>query len=120
MKKIIALFAVTLLGAGLTHAEVNEFETSNIDVLRSQGYSESTLRIVDKVNYQNKYGKNYQKRFVEKNAKKSPYTYIKLYVDPTQDDGKFGEHQINFTNTWNGDETHYSSTKVDAAPVENL
>ena len=57
----------------------------------------------------------YKKHFYTK--KNSPYTSLKLYVDPIQDDGNFGQHQVNFTNTWTGDETHYSTR---AKEVENL
>ena len=114
----MTLFAATLFSTSLVFAAIDEYKTGDIDILRAQGYSESTLRIMDTVMYQNKSAsKKYERRFV-----KNPNTYsrIKVYVDPIQDDDSFGEHQINFTNTWNGDETHYTTTKVENAPVENL
>ena len=57
---------------------------------------------------------------------KGPYYRIKTYIDPIQDDNLFGEHQINYTNSWNGDETRYTSKKyhyTDTTPaqaIENL
>lgn len=120
MKKILALSATMLFATGLTFASVNENETADINVLRGQGYSESTLRVVDTVNYHNKSLTKKQERHFDKSKKPSAYTNVKLYFDPIQDDDNFGEHQINFTNTWNGDETHYTTRKVEQKPVENL
>lgn len=112
MKKIIALSAAVLLSTGLVFAAIDENKTGDVEVLRAQGFSESTLRVVDTVNAQAS-GLNgkYKRHFVK--GKPSPYTNIKLYIDPIQDDDNFGEHQINFTNTWNGDETHYTTRKYE-------
>ena len=120
MKKIIALFTTMLIATSVSFAAIDENKTGDIDVLRKQGFSESTLRIMDTVNYQSKgISKKYQRRFV-KEERPSAYTAVKLYFDPVQDDDNFGEHQINFTNTWNGDETRYTTRKVEKKPVENL
>ncbi|MBR5303325.1 MAG: hypothetical protein IKU37_00690 [Candidatus Gastranaerophilales bacterium] len=120
MKKIMTLFATTTLLTSLALAYIEENKTADVDILRAQGYSESTLRVVDTANAQNKgYKSNYKRRFV-KTKKPSAYTNVKLYIDPIQDDDNFGEHQVNFTNTWNGDETHYTTRKVDRTPAENL
>lgn len=110
MKKILTLLGVMVLSAGASFAAIEENKTSDIEILRSQGYSESALRIVDtvKANNQGPTGK-YKRYFIRK--KDTPYTVIKNYVDPIQDDGDFGVRQINYTNTWKGNETYYS-TKV--------
>lgn len=107
MKKILTLLGIMVLSAGISMAAMEEDETSNIEVLRAQGYSESALRIMDNVKANNQgLNGNYKRHFTDK--KKGAYTTLKLYVDPIQDDGDFGNHQVNFTNTWQGDETKYS------------
>ena len=115
MKKILALFGFTVLLSGISFAAIEENSTADIDVLRSQGFSESALQIVDTVKFRNQGIGKYKKRFARK--KESPYSTVKVYVDPIQDDGNFGEHQINFTNTWKGNETDYSASKEE---IENL
>ena len=116
MKKIMILLGIMTLAVNVSFADLEENNTSNINILRSQGYSESALRIIDTIKSKNQGPTGrYKKHFSD--AKETPYTALKLYVDPIQDDGHFAEHQINFTNTWNGDETEYS-TRVQE--VENL
>lgn len=108
MKKILTLLGIITLGAGVSYAAISENKTSDIDILRSQGYSESALRIVDTVKAHNQGPTGKYKRYFFK-KKDTPYTTLKNYVDPIQDDGDFGSHQINYTNTWKGDETYYST-----------
>ena len=116
MKKILALLGITILSAGTSFAYILEDETANINTLQTQGYSLSTLQIIDTVKSLNQ-GPNgkYKRHFTRKSE--SPYSTLKLYVDPIQDDGEFAQHEINFTNTWKGNETRYSSSKE---AVENL
>ena len=98
-------------------------QTSDIDILRSQGYSESALRTVDaiKANNQGPTGK-YQTHFVQKksNIFGRAYTTIKNYFDTTQDDGQFGNHQINFTNTFMNETAEYGYPTVERNDIENL
>lgn len=110
MKKILTLVGIAVFATGVSFASIDEDKTTDIDTLRGQGYSESTLQIVDVVRANNQ-GPNgtYQRRFSSK--KITPYQALKIYVDPVQDDGAFAEHQVNFTNTWQGDETEYSMVK---------
>ncbi len=124
MKKLLVLLGVMAFLPAASFAYYNENETSDVDVLRAQGYSDSALMMVDLANDINK-GQNstYTRRFQPKTPKNkwgNAYTYLKRYVDPFQDDGKFGEHQINFTNTWMDDTTHYSSGLEEKSVVENL
>ena len=121
MRKILAFVGVMALSVTASYAFYTERNVSSVDMLRRQGYSESTLKVVDTVKYSAR-GTNgkYEKRFVPvaQNSKAGrSYTRLKNYVDPIQDDGDFGQHQVNFTNTWKGNETKYSSSKE---PVENL
>lgn len=123
MKKIMALFGIMLLSAGISFAAIEENDTADIDIMRSQGYSENALRVVDaiKANNQGPTGR-YKRHFYDKksNFLGRAYTRLKNYVDPAQDDHLFGEHEINFTNTFFGDEPPYSIRKTDEIDVENL
>lgn len=124
MKKLLVLFGIILLSQGISFAAIKTDESANIDTLRAQGYSESALRVIDTVNniQQGKDGK-YAKYYTKKegsNLLGRAYSRVKEYFDPIQDDGKFGVHQINFSNDWMRDETSYSSRVEGAVPVEDL
>ena len=123
MKKITALFAATLLSIGASYAVMTDTQTTEIDTLRSQGYSESALRVIDtvKANNQGPTGK-YQKYFTPKksNIFGKAYSNVKNYVDTAQDDGKFGQHQINFTNTFMNEGAEYGYPTVESNNIENL
>ncbi len=122
LKNIFLLLAFSMTPL-MAYASIGADRTSDVDTLRLQGYSESALKIMDDVKYRSQgENKSYQKRFVKKegNAFGRGYTKVKNYVDPIQDDNTFGEHQINFSNTWNGDEPEYSTRRVDPNQVENL
>ena len=120
MKKIFALSAAIMFSTGLVFASIGENNTSDVKVLRAQGFSESMLRVTDTVKFFNQgVSNNYKRQFI-KNENPSPYTRAKLYLDPIQDDDIFAEHQINFANTWNGDETHYTTTKVEKGSAQRL
>lgn len=111
MKKIIASLGFLALLAPFSLA-IDETMTADIDVMRSQGYSESALRVIDTARaHQQAMAGNYQRRFI--NTHGGAYKILKLYVDPSQEDDQFGEHQINFANTWLGNPTHYVTTKED-------
>ncbi len=124
MKKLIVLCGLATLSTSLSFAYFESTKTSDIDILRAQGYSESTLQVVDWANATNKgQDSTYVRHFVKKQPKGKlgkAYTNLKLYVDPSQDDGLFGEHQINFTNTWNGDNTKYSTRVMEKEKIEDL
>lgn len=121
MKKLIILSAMLVFASNIGFAAQDGSEMSSIDSLRAQGYSEHTLKILDTVNYMNKHG-NYETYYVDK--KENPigkfYTKAKLYTDVAQDDGKFGMHEINYTNSFFGEETSYTTRKVKRSDVENL
>ena len=119
MKKIMILFAATLLLTNLSFAYIKEGTTSDIQTLQTQGFSEGALRVVDTVKlYNQSASKKYERHY--KKTKPSAYTNVKRYIDPIQDDDNFAEHEINYTNTWNGDETHYSTTKIKDSKIEDL
>ena len=103
MKRIIVLASLLAISMNTGFAAILGSASSDIDTLRAQGFSESTLKVVDLVRYNNR-GMNgtYERRFITKEGNKlgRAYTHLKTYVDPTQDDNLFGEHQINFVNTY--------------------
>lgn len=123
MKKISILFGVLFISSLSCFAYLDESMTSDIDALRAQGYSESMLQVIDLVNDINKgINSNYERRFkpVRCSGKMGAYSKMKIYFDPTQDDGRFGEHQVIFSNTWMGEPTWYSSQLKEHEVVENL
>ena len=123
MKKILILSGLFLISAAGCFAYIDENATSEIDTLRAQGFSESMLRVVDFTNEKNQgINGNYVRRFQPKkqSGKMGAYQKVKVYFDPTQDDGLFGEHQINFSNSWLGDENSYSSPLQEKEVIENL
>ena len=124
MKKTLVICSLLSACTLASYAFLDENKTSDINGLREQGFSESMLKTVDMVNDNNKgINGNYVRYFTKKtpaSTVSNAYNRLKLYVDPIQDDGKFGEHQINFSNTWTGDETSYSSQLEEGGTVENL
>lgn len=125
MKKIIALLGFMALTTSMSLAYLEEGTTSNLDVLKRQGYSESTLQVVDWTNATNKgedstYVRNYTPK--ERKGLGKAYYRLKTYFDPVQDDSHFAEHQINFSNVWRFDQEapEYSNTKVEKSGIENL
>ena len=129
MKKMLALFSVIALSQAISFAYINEDTSTLIDSLDRQGFSISTQEIVDTAVMQAQgEGTNYVRRFQEiehKNWFSKFYTRAKIYTDTAQDDGKFGMHQINFTNSWDSENTDYSSRfkkmpKQAVEEIENL
>ena len=123
MKKILILSGLFLISTLGCFAYYDENQSSKVDTLRAQGYSENMLRVMDLVNAKNQgINSSYVRRFQPKtqSGKMSAYQKVKVYFDPIQDDGLFGEHQINFSNSWMGDDNSYSSPLQEREVVENL
>jgi len=126
MKKVIIALSLLTLTCGVSSAYYYSTETSSVDVLEAQGYSENTLITVDKANkYNGGLYSSYQKQFRKKspdNKFSNAYTKLKNYVDPIQDDGDFYDHEVNFTNTWNSDKVEYAYPyeRINKSKTENL
>ena len=123
MKKLL-VFGIIALSTTACFAYLEENKTATVESLRASGYTESTLEMADKCNYHDK-GENsnyvrYYRLKPHKNFLGRAYTYAKKYFDPAQDDGMFLEHEAEFSNTWYGDRTFYSSEQEPANHVENL
>ena len=123
MRKAVLSLSLLLFTIGIASAYYDENTLHNVDILKAQGYSDSTIQMVDVVTNSN-LGAGAKRRRIYKLKKENPlkhaYTTLKNYVDPLQDDGAFGEHQINFTNTWNGDVPKYAERYTMDHDVENL
>jgi len=120
MKKVFVLFGAIILSTGMSLAVIDESKTSDIDSLRDQGFSESMLEIVDTVRYRNSNAK--VPRYFDKSRNKMGrgYSSLKQYIDPCQDDGLFGEHQVHFSNSWDWGKNRYAVRKKKVIKTENL
>lgn len=122
-KSLMLLIAMTII-PNASFAFVEPQEVADLDSLRIQGYSESALRVVDRARYaQESYEGGYVRYFAPKKPKNNlgkAYTALKLYVDPIQDDNLFAEHQINYTNTWTGENQGFSVTTERRKQISDL
>ena len=123
MKKVLVLFGAVALLPMASMAYINESESSSIKSLSAQGYSTSTLEVVDWANARNQ-GEHskYVRFFRPKNNGKigRAYQRLKVYIDPVQDDGQFADHQLEYSNTWTGREVKYSSDLEPTGSIERL
>ena len=121
MRKVFVLLSIAALSMGASFASINDNATSDIDLLRNQGFSESILEVIDTARNHDSNGvtpRYYTSR--SKNKLGRGYTSFKTYIDPVQDDGLFGDHQINFSNSWTWGRNRYSSKYRKVNTVENL
>ena len=124
MKKLLLATFFAFALSNVSFAYIGDETTADLDVLERQGYSQSTLELVDLTNSLHAdEGKHYQRQFVKKTPSTAlgrGYQRVKVYFDPMQDDGVFGEHKIEYANTWNSDEVPYASAKKRVRRAENL
>ena len=123
MKKILVLFGIIAIAPLSVSAYINEGESTSMKTLQTQGFSPSTIQAVDWTKYRNqgsngRYVRYYQQK--QNGFLGRAYHRLKTYVDPYQDDGKFGDTHIQFSNTWMGDDTFYSDDYSRNRQVENL
>lgn len=115
MKKLALLFGLVIATTGISLAYIEAGKSSDIETLHIQGFSTSALEAMDTIKYLNQGSdEKYVRRFAPKKHKKigKGYQQLKSYFDPIQDDGQFAQHQINFSNTWQGQDTRYSSDLI--------
>lgn len=115
MKKVLVLFGILSVVPMAAFAYIEGSTSADVQTLKKQGFSENTLKVVDLVR-STSVGTNetYVRQYTPKKSNKigKSYTRLKTYFDPIQEDDMFGEHQIEFSNTWLGDETSYTSGKT--------
>lgn len=109
MKKL-AIFLTMLLFVPSAMAVYIEDTSTSYDVLKKTGSSDSAIRILEDIKVRNSgYGNEpYESYFTDVSyengypSKKAFvldwYRKIRDQIDPAQDDGYFGKHQINFDN----------------------
>ena len=88
----LALTVICFSVANFANAEITVKDYMSINFLDKQGYSNDTLKIVET---------NKAKTFGElppepayKNKLHKAYVLMMNYLDPSRDDGQFGNHQI--------------------------
>ena len=109
-----------MVTTGVVFASIDSNDLTNLKVLEQQGYSIPAIHMVDAEKSKNSYDNDVKYERVYK-KKKSVYQALKNYFDPIQDDGEFGEHKIEFSNTWNGDTpARYVSPLRPVKKVESL
>ncbi len=104
-------FAITLcILGGLSiapgaFAAIQSEDISTVPHLKSEGYSTGMTHITDTVKYHHSNGTaepyyNQDPLAGATDEKGKWYTVVKRWLDPAQDDGMFGNHDITFTNDW--------------------
>ncbi len=111
MKKLAILLTMLMLTSSAMAVYIEETST-NPELLRKTGHSEATIRVLEDVKVRNSgYGNepyqsyyrdvSYENGYVSKKAFIADwYSKIKNSIDPAQDDGYFGKHEINFDNRY--------------------
>ncbi len=103
MKKVLTALVI-LLTASSCFAYIKEGTTSDIETLKETTYSEATLKAIDTIKANNTYGSNGYESYYDNQEKTKKqyvsnwYSKIKAWFDPAQDDGYFGNHEINYDN----------------------
>lgn len=120
MKKTVAILSILALSQ-CAFAYIKEGTTSDIDKLQNRGFSQTTLKIMDAERArQARDGEHYVKYYESDYYKKSSlYQKIKVYLDPAQDDGLFGEHENSFSNRFFVDQPS-KEDKRNMGIMENL
>lgn len=126
MKKTILALSILFL-AQSCFAYLEEGKTADVEMLQDKGYSQATLKILDRATSQvqgaqgsEHYVKYYQD-YKPKNGVAAFYNKAKIYIDPVAEDDYFGKHETDFSNAWFFD-MHDSSVRVNPnrTTIENL
>ena len=87
-------------------AYLEEGKTADVKMLQNTGYSQATLKMVDRATsqVQGAYGSEhyvrYYKDYKPKHGLAAFYNKAKIYIDPVMNDDYFGKHETDFTNAW--------------------
>jgi len=96
MQKFSIMFLVSAIivftATGFAQAEITVKDYMSINFLDKQGYSDDTLKIVE-TNKAKTFGE-LPPEPIYKNKFHKAYKLMMNYIDPAQDDGYFGNHQI--------------------------
>lgn len=88
----LVLTIIVFTATGFASAEITVRDYMSINFLDKQGYSDDTLKIVE-TNKAKTFGE-LPPQSVYKNKLHKGYKLMMNYIDPSEDDGQFGNHQI--------------------------
>ena len=98
MKKTILLFAIIMMGiAGMANAEITVKDYMSYEFLDTQGYSGDMLKLVE-INKAKTFGERIPSHWSSNKIQRG-WQKFWAYMDPAQDYGDFGEHDIKMHTT---------------------
>ena len=98
MKKIILLFAIIMMGAaGASNAEISVKDYMSYEFLDTQGYSGDMLKLVE-INKAKTFGERIPSHWSSNKIQRG-WQKFWAYLDPAEDYGDFGEHDIKMRST---------------------
>ncbi len=100
MKKALLLFAIMIIGAGFAqgaNAEISVKEYMSYEFLDTQGYSGDMLKLVE-INKAKTFGEKMPSHWSSNKIQRG-WQKFWAYIDPAEDYGDFGSHDIKMKNT---------------------
>lgn len=111
MKKLVILLIMLMLTSSAMAVYI-EGTSTDPELLRKTGHSEATVKAVEDVKVRNSgygqdpyqsyyHGISFENGYPSKKAFIADwYAKIRNSIDPAQDDGYFGKHEINYSNRY--------------------
>lgn len=105
MKKTILALSLLFVTQSC-FAYLEEGKTADIEMLQDKGYSQATLKMLDRATSQLQGAKGsehyvrYYSDYTPKHGLAAFYNKAKIYIDPVMNDDYFGIHESDFTNAW--------------------
>lgn len=128
MKKTILALSLLFVTQSC-FAYLEEGKTADIEMLQDKGYSQATLKMLDRATSQLQGAKGsehyvrYYSDYAPKNGLAAFYNKAKIYIDPAMNDDYFGKHESDFTNAWFfdlEDSTVKPSGNTNSTSIESL
>lgn len=95
MKRIFCLLLISIISTTVGFCAISNRDLINPTYMKNQGYSKETTRIVGEQVFSPK-----KDKFAHKNNARKFWNQFNNYFDPAHDDGRFGYHDINPSNSW--------------------
>ena len=97
MKKFLLLFLILFVSVftfgNFAKAEISVKDYMSYEFLDTQGYSTDMLRLIE-INKAKTFGEPLPAQFPQKNPLARAYKKTMAYIDPAEDQGDFGFHNI--------------------------
>lgn len=90
---LLILFVSVFAFANFSNAEITVKDYMSYEFLDTQGYSTDMLRLVE-INKAKTFGEPLPEQFPQKNFFARAYKKTMAYIDPAEDQGDFGFHDI--------------------------